>query len=72
MDGAAGRSAVLHVIDRYNEMLAGLATDHSQFHHVDLRPMLDPDYDWSNELHLRNSAYARAADQIHQVISKLP
>jgi hypothetical protein len=65
------RNSVFTVIDKYNEMLKELAGRHQNFHHVDLRDMLDPDLDWVNELHLRNSAYARAAERIHKVIQGL-
>jgi hypothetical protein len=34
--------------------------------------MLNPDTDWVNELHLRNSAYALVAQQFHDVIQQLP
>lgn len=60
------------VIDAFNAMLARLAARHPKFKYVDLRPLLDPDNDWANELHLRNGAYARAAEHIHQTIAALP
>jgi hypothetical protein len=65
------RSTVFAMIDKYNEMLKDLAQAHPRFHYVDLRDLIDPDTDWANELHLRNSAYARAAEQIHWVIKSL-
>lgn len=63
---------VRDLIDAFNTMLGRLANRHPKFKYVDLRPLLDPDNDWANELHLRNSAYARAAEQIHQTIAALP
>lgn len=72
VDPATCRQAVFALIDRYNDMLASLAAQHDRFHHVDLRDLLNPDTDWSNELHLRNSAYARAADRLHELIKALP
>ena len=63
---------VRDVIDAFNTMLARLAARHPKFKYVDLRPLLDPDNDWANELHLRNSAFARAATHIHQTITALP
>lgn len=71
-DSKIGYSAVVEIIDRYNAMLSNLASAHTGFHHVDLRPVLDPAQDWANELHLRNSAFARAAEKIHQSISAIP
>lgn len=56
------------MIDSYNEMLKSLDKKYSFFHHVDLRPIIDANDDWVNELHLKNSAYARAADRIRDVI----
>jgi|WetSurMetagenome_2_1015567.scaffolds.fasta_scaffold33697_4 hypothetical protein len=66
------REAVFALIDEYNEMLKDLSVKYPQrFHYVDLRDMLDPDCDWVNELHLRNSAYARAAKRIHETIQSI-
>lgn len=71
LDEVEQRSIVFGLIDLYNEMLASLGGAHRNFHHVDLRPILDPFTDWANELHLTNSAYARAAREIHQTIEPL-
>lgn len=65
------RAAVNRMIDSYNEMLIGLEKESSKFHHIDLRNVLDPANDWANELHLKNSAYAKAADEIHEFIVNL-
>lgn len=62
------QEAVEKMINSYNEMLFDLANSNSKFHHIDLRNLLDPHNDWANELHLKNSAYARIADVIHQKI----
>lgn len=59
------------MIDSYNEMLKSLAAKHQSFHHVDLRPIIDANEDWANELHLKNSAYARAADEVSRAISQV-
>jgi hypothetical protein len=66
------RQIVFSLIDTYNEMLKDLGKIYPKFRYVDLRPMLDPDKDWSNELHLRNSAFARVAERFHQEIKSLP
>lgn len=68
-DPIVQRQSIRTVIDRYNEMLSRLDQEHPTFHHVDLRNIVDPDQDWANELHLRNSAYARVADRFHETIS---
>lgn len=66
------RQAVEILIDGYNDLLADLDSQHARFHYIDLRLVIDPENDWVNELHLRNSAFARAAQQIHQRIVSLP
>ena len=68
-DTVAQKEAVERMIDSYNEMLSRIASANNKFHHIDLRNLIDQHNDWANELHLRNSAYARAADAIHQKIS---
>lgn len=61
---------VNRVIDCYNDMLANLAKELDQFHHIDLRNVLTHD-NWINELHLKNSAYAMVAKLFHEKISAL-
>jgi lysophospholipase L1-like esterase len=70
-DSIEQRKAVEMMIDVYNQMLGELDQARPNFHHVDLRGIIDPNKDWANELHLKNSAYARVADRIHEVISSL-
>jgi hypothetical protein len=65
------RKAVETMIDAFNDMLSQLDRSHPRFFHVDLRGMIDADNDWVNELHLKNSAFARAADLIHEKIQEL-
>lgn len=60
------------MIDTFNDLLKNLAQEHPSFIYVDLRRIIDPQSDWVNELHLRNSAFARAADEIHVAITNLP
>ena len=52
-------------------MLRSLDQLYDSFHHVDLRNVLDADNDWANELHLKNSAFARVADLLHERIQTL-
>lgn len=60
----SGTVVVRNLIDRYNQMLAAVAAaSGGTMRYVDLRPMFGPD-DWRDELHLKNSAFARAADAI--------
>lgn len=63
--------AVEVMINSYNDMLSLLDNSTPNFHHVDLRPIIDPHNDWANELHLKNSAYARAADKINDAIRQI-
>ncbi len=65
------RRAVATLINAYNALLAELSQKYATFHYVDLRPIIDPANDWVNELHLRNSAYARVAKLIHEKIESL-
>ncbi|HCR12574.1 MAG TPA: SGNH/GDSL hydrolase family protein [Solidesulfovibrio sp.] len=67
-----GCAIVKTLIDRYNTMLAKLDADCANFHHADVRDLVNPDTDWENELHLTNSAYARVAYRIHEIIEALP
>lgn len=59
------------MINVYNTMLLQLDSKHDNFHHVDLRQIIDPQKDWSNELHLKNSAFARVAELIHHRIQTI-
>ncbi len=69
IDLGSGRRIVGELIDRYNDLLARLqAKNPGRFLHADLRALVDPDTDWVNELHLRNSAFARVADHIHSML----
>jgi len=70
-DPAEQRNAVFTMINKFNDMLGGLAQRHGNVHFVDLRGLIDPDRDWVNELHLKNSAFARVAQRIHEVIQGL-
>ena len=71
LDESEQMQAVEVMIDTYNEMLKKLDEDNPKFHYVDLRSIIDPYKDWTNELHLKNSAYARAADKINDVILQI-
>ena len=71
LDPAEQERCVEVMIDSYNEMLRSLDSRHAMFHHVDLRPFIDSSRDWSNELHLKNSAFARAADKINEMIKQI-
>jgi len=70
-DSAEQISCVSTLIDRYNAMLARLASQFPKFRYVDLRPLINPDTDWANELHLKNSAYVRVANKIAEVVNGL-
>lgn len=68
LDPIEQREVIFTVLDQYNQMLFDLAQKHDKFHYVDLRPLIDQEKDWVNELHLRNSAYARVAEKFHLTI----
>jgi hypothetical protein len=72
ISGAIERdNCVQEMIDRYNTMLSSLPITHPKFVYVDLRPLIDKNQDWVNELHLRNSAYLRVADKIANIVNSL-
>ena len=71
LDAERQRKIVRDMVDAYNEMLRSLDESHSNFHYVNLRPLIDPEKDWGDELHLTSSAYARSADVMHEVIQKI-
>lgn len=65
-----GKVLVRRLIDKYNNMLSGLEAEYSNFKYVDLRGQINPE-DWRDELHLRNSAYAKVAAHIFATIRTL-
>lgn len=71
LDASEQTTCVFGLIDRYNEMLVRLAGEFPKFRYVDLRPVIDPDNDWANELHLKNSACVKAAERIANTIKAL-
>lgn len=72
IDGETERREIsFKVIDGFNAMLKDLADRYDRFQYVDLRDMIDPVSDWANELHLKNSAYARVSERIHGLIQAL-
>ena len=68
LDEDEKRETVFTMIERYSCMLANVAKKCRKFHHVNLLDEIDPDKDWANELHLKNSAFRRVADNIHKEI----
>jgi hypothetical protein len=70
-DPAEQHITVFALIDRFNAMLAALDQQHDHFHYIDLRDLINPDTDWVNELHLRNSAFARVAQRVNEKIQAL-
>ncbi len=63
---------VMAMIDRFNEMLQAMAMDdpHGRIHYINLRPLIATS-DWTNELHLSNSAYRRVAKEFDRVIRSI-
>jgi len=48
-----------------------VAEGDSWFNYLPGTDIIDPNNDWVNELHLRNSAFARVAQRINEVILSL-
>jgi hypothetical protein len=71
-DKSEQRRIVFDLIDKFNTMLASLAEEFKpHFRHIDLRTIINPDNDWANELHLKNSGFALVAQQFHNEIQEL-
>ena len=64
------REIIDELIDSFNLMLKEFAINDDRLHYIDLRPLIT-DADWSNELHLNNSAYRRVAGEFDRVIRPL-
>jgi lysophospholipase L1-like esterase len=70
-DPAERVACVRTLITRFNGQLASLADAYPNFVYVDLRHLIDETNDWANELHLKNSAYARVSERIAEVLNGL-
>jgi hypothetical protein len=58
-----GREIVKLIVDGFNDTLARLAQEFSNYHHVDLRGVVDSGIaGWYDELHPKNPGYERAAE----------
>jgi hypothetical protein len=68
LDNEEQRGAVFYMIDCYNNMLQSLSDEHKNFNYLNLTNYLDPDKDWVNELHLKNSKFAAVSQMIHEKI----
>lgn len=60
LDPALQRKLIAAIVDRFNEMLKGLASGKPNLHYIDLRNEIKDD-DWINENHLNALAYRRMA-----------
>ena len=58
------------LIDGFNDMLAAIASRHTNVHYVDLRPIIQ-DQDWANELHLTVDGYEKVAQEFTQQINQV-
>jgi len=65
-----GRQVIETLIDLYNEMLDSLDRQYRNFHHIDLRSIINDD-DWRDELHLRSSAYRASSDKFDHAIRQI-
>jgi lysophospholipase L1-like esterase len=73
-DDLLERRKIVHdFIEKFNDMLTNLASEHPHVHYVDLRGTLDDDITlWANELHPTTQGFSRLADELnlalHQAI----
>ena len=65
------REKVLTFYFYFCRTMAQACLNNEKFHHIDLRNILDTYTDWCNELHLKNSTYAKAADAMHEAIVQI-
>jgi hypothetical protein len=67
-------AALVHsLLDAFNEMLEGIASDTKYaaiVHYLDLRPLIQEN-DWRDELHLKSDVYAEVADQFAHEIRRI-
>lgn len=70
-DLAHQNEIVFTLLDEFNDLLAELTAKNINFRYVDLRTVINPYTDWVNELHLKNSAYSLAADEIDKIIKTI-
>lgn len=62
-----GVRIIRELIGMFNDLLASLQATHANFHYIDLRGVVgEGARHWVNELHVRNSVYARIADAFHE------
>lgn len=62
-------SIIKQLVDKFNDMLAGLDQKYANFHYLDLRNEIKRN-GWANELHLYDEGYQRVAEIFHQEIKK--
>lgn len=58
------------LIDNFNDLLADIASQDSNVHYIDLRPVIQ-DQDWANELHLNVDGYEKVAKEFTQRINQV-
>ena len=67
------RAIIRQLVDRFNQTLRDLASDpetRDNFHYIDLRAIIH-DKAWTNELHLKNSAFRSVAREFDNVIKEI-
>lgn len=57
------REMLRYLVDRFNTMLADLDTEHTKFHHVDVRGVVGDR--WADEIHPNRTAAKRIAERFH-------
>jgi len=67
IEASEAKQIMVDLVDRFNVAIAAVANAHQNVRYIDLRSTIS-DGDWVNELHLKNSAYARVAAEFDAAI----
>lgn len=59
------------LIDKFNEMLAGLSKAYPNFHHIDLRGQFPHVNSWDNEIHLKSKGYKEVAKRYDEKMCEI-
>jgi len=70
-DSSERITIITQFMDRFNDMLADLASQYELFFHIDLRSTIKRS-DWINELHLSSEAYGAVVFKFDEQIKSVP
>lgn len=62
-----GKQILVRLVDMFNDMLQELDNQHDIFHHIDLRPLIEPE-GWANEIHPYSGVFGDIAKKFDEAI----